>query len=166
MDLLELSGQFRGAALVARAQVEVEQALECGRMPWRTLQDVLEEVRGLLRKPVAREEVHIGQRLRDIALRLLIKPFLGVPDWSRRLGCLDEHCFRGALFRRAFVPQRHFLHRLRLTLCHRLGRGSLAARSELFEARDQTLVALVALDHLLHQVFGARLISRGGVGVH
>ena len=55
-----------------------------------------------------------------------------------------------------------FRHAHRRRRCAR----SLAALAKLLETRDQPLVALVAVDHFLHQMFGARLISRGSVGVH
>ena len=53
VNLFQLSGQLSGAALVARAEIKVEQALERGSVPRRALQNVFEKVRGLLRQPVA-----------------------------------------------------------------------------------------------------------------
>ena len=73
MNLFELRGKLCGAAFVSRAKVQVEKALERGRVARRALQNVFEKVRGLLREAVAREEVHIRERLRDVFLRFLIE---------------------------------------------------------------------------------------------
>ena len=82
MNLFELRGKFCGATFVSRAEMQVEKALERRRVARRSLQNIFEEMRGLLRETVAREEVHIRERLRDVFLRLFIERFFD--DGGRR----------------------------------------------------------------------------------
>ena len=86
MNLFELRGEFGGAAFVSRAEVKVEQALERRTVARRSLQNIFEEMRGLLREAVAREEVHIRECLRDVFLRLFIERLFedGGRRWSNR----------------------------------------------------------------------------------
>ena len=84
MNLFELRGKFGGAAFVSCAKVQVEKALERGRVARRALQHIFEKVRGLLREAVAREEVHIRERLRDVLLRFFIERLFD--DGGRRYG--------------------------------------------------------------------------------
>src|SRR6202030_2361135 len=55
MNLFELRGQVCRAPFVSCAEMHIEQALEGGRVPWGALQNIFEQIGGLLRKTVARE---------------------------------------------------------------------------------------------------------------
>ena len=55
MNLFELRSQFRGAPVVARSQVQIEQSFERRGMPRRALQHVFQQMRGLLRQAIAGE---------------------------------------------------------------------------------------------------------------
>ncbi len=96
MELLQLPGKFRGAAIVARAENEVQQLLERGSVTRRTPQNGFQQTDSFLGQPITGKEIDIGQRLSDELLRFVIE--IGIGGISRRLS-LDS---RRLYFRRQF----------------------------------------------------------------
>ena len=80
MNLFELRGQLGGATFVARAEMHIEQPFERRSVARRALQNIFEQMRGFLRQAVAREQVHIRQRLRDVFLRFFVERFFDDRD--------------------------------------------------------------------------------------
>src|SRR5258707_14186508 len=73
MNLLQLCGKFRGAAVVAGAQDEIQQFLERRGMLRRSPEDRLQQTYSFLRQSITRKKVNIRQRLRNEFLRLIIE---------------------------------------------------------------------------------------------
>src|SRR5580704_7587653 len=77
MDLLKLGGKLGGAAIIARAEDEVEKLFEGWSVARRATQNGFQEADGFLREPVAGEQVDIGEGLGDELLGLFVKRRLG-----------------------------------------------------------------------------------------
>src|SRR5882762_684737 len=136
VDLLQLRGKFGGTPVVACAKDKVEQFFECRRVARCAAQDGLEQPNGFLREAVAGEEVHVGERLRNESLRLIVKRrFAGCDrglDWyfgsgfflldrqlgSGRLRNLCPQLLHGKFLRRSGRQESHFAeHAIELPLC-------------------------------------------------
>ncbi len=76
-NLLEKRGEFHGAAVIARTDGKIEQALEDGSVARGALQDGFQEINRFLRQAIAGKQIDIGQSLRDVTLRFFIERGLG-----------------------------------------------------------------------------------------
>ena len=73
VNCFELRRKFRGAAIVAGTQHEIEQFFERRRVARRAAQNRFEQADRLLRQAVAREEIDVGERLRDKFLSFIVE---------------------------------------------------------------------------------------------
>ena len=89
VNLLEMRGEFRGAAVVAGAQDKVEQLFECGRVSRCAPQDRFEQSDGFLRQAVAGKKIHVGKRLGNEFFRFLVERC-----FRRHFWFCDGHRFR------------------------------------------------------------------------
>src|SRR5208282_5464701 len=167
VNLLKQRRRFCRATLVATPEVQVEQALESRSMARRALQNVLEKMRGLLRQPVTREEVHVRERLSHVALSFFVEFLFEDRQRRRRVrlrGWLRFDGGRGHRHKRLrnrLWCRRWGRHVNGLRLCRRT--SAAGARAKLIEPLDKALVVLVPVDQFLKQFFGPRKVA--GVGV-
>ena len=81
VNLLQLCGKFRGAAIVACAKDEIQELLERRGVARRSSEDSIEQTYGFLRESVTRKEVNIRQRLRNEFLCFVVKLAVrGIPS--------------------------------------------------------------------------------------
>src|SRR5215472_4277613 len=85
MNLLELRGQFGSAAIVAGAENKIEKFFKRRGMTRGAAQNRLEQSDSLLCETIAGKQVHVGERLRDEFLRLLIQLRINRRGGSLRL---------------------------------------------------------------------------------
>ena len=76
-NLLEKRGELRGAAVIARTDGKIEQALEDRGVARRALQDGFQEIDRFLRQAIAGKQIDIGQSLRDVSLSFFFERRLG-----------------------------------------------------------------------------------------
>src|ERR1700746_799957 len=124
--------------------MHVEQTLECGRVPWGALQNIFEQIGGLLRKAVTREQGDIRQRLRDVFLRLFI------------VGLFNDRRRRWRNWLLIFINS---WRRFRSFLFDGWLKGAAALRAQLIQALYQPLVIFIAVDEFLQAFFSARMVS-------
>ena len=73
MNVFQLRGKLRRAAVVAGTQHEIQQFFQRRCVRGSAAQDRFKQADGFLRQSVAGEQVHIGQRLRDELLRVFVQ---------------------------------------------------------------------------------------------
>src|SRR5271155_2199089 len=113
-NLFQLRSKLRRPQFVPSPQRDIQQPLQRRRMTRRLLEHALQQMRGLLRQTVTREQIHIRQCLRDIFLRFFIQRRLNV-----HLGLLRRFLFLG---RRIEIPPRRLWKRLHRRHHRRRGR--------------------------------------------
>ena len=159
MNLLELRCQLGGALVVPRSEVHIEQALNGWRVTRSAFEHALEEMRRFLRQAVAREKIHIGKGLRDVALRFLIERFVDGCLLLLRSGHQRSRfgrCLRGSL-----DAKRDWF---RLPFRFGLRHGSAATPgAQPVQPVDKPLVVLIAFDQLLQKLFGPVKFAGRGV---
>ncbi|MGH9561242.1 MAG: hypothetical protein ACRD3S_07290, partial [Terracidiphilus sp.] len=62
-NLLKLRSYLGGTSIVAGANIEVEQAFECGRVPRSPFQNCFEQDRRFLSQAITRKEIDVSERL-------------------------------------------------------------------------------------------------------
>ncbi len=146
-----MRGKFGGAPVVPCAENKVEQFFEGRGVARCAAQDGLEQPNGFLSEAVAGEEVHVGERLGDEFLRLVVKRRLAgldcrfgwyfgsgflVLDINRQLGSgrfrnIHQQVLLGKLLRYSGCGESHFTeHAVEFALCRIAIRFAL---EELFE---------------------------------
>ena len=157
MNLFELRRQFRGAAIVTSAQMQIEQPFERRGMPRRALQHIFKQVRGFLRQAVTRKQVDVGECLGDIALSIFVERFFdnGRSNHRRQIyrGFIDRFRDCGYDWARSRRSRRG---------CVPIGRDrngcATAACPKLIQPLNQPLVILISIDEFNEQFFGSRII--------